>query len=260
MSHVRRTRDANIAHLILDRPDARNALSADMCDSIAAALDEIVADGDARAIVIRGEGKVFCSGADFAAVSGPGAIDFLPAFEGMLEKLGRVPLPTIASIQGAALGGGFQLASVCDFRVATSDAKIGIPASRFGILVNFENIERLVLLAGIAVAKEVLFTGRTYSGVEAEARRLVHSAVPPQDLHATVRDLAHELTARAPLSMRGAKVAIQAVIDHLAGARGKNAVVVAAVDDLVRDAYNSADLAEGLAAMTEKREPRFEGR
>lgn len=260
MSFVRRAHDGAIAHLVLDRPDARNALSVEMCDEIVVLLDQIAAEPSARAILVRGEGKTFCAGADFAAVSGPGGVDFLPAFERMLEALARVPLPTVACIQGAALGGGFQLASVCDLRIAETESKIGIPASRFGILVNFENIQRLVLLAGTAVAKEVLFTGRTYSGPEAVARGLIHEAAPSEELDARAQELVQELATKAPLSVRGAKAAIQIVVDHLSRARSTDYNGVAEIDEMVMGAYRSADLAEGLAAMAEKRAPRFEGR
>lgn len=234
-------------------------MSIDVCDAIVAALDEIARDEAARAVIVCGEGTVFCSGADFAAVSGAGGVAFVPAFERMLEAVARFRLPTVAAIQGAALGGGMQLACVCDFRIAATDAKIGIPSARLGILVNFENIQRLVLLAGIATAKEVLMTARTYSGGEAANVGLVTRAVPPAALEAEVRAFAVELAARAPLSVQGTKRAIQAVADHLGGARGASPESIAEIDRLVTEAYTSRDLQEGIAAMSEKRNPNFEG-
>jgi enoyl-CoA hydratase/carnithine racemase len=208
---------------------------------------------------VRGEGDVFCSGADFAAVSGAGGVEFVPAFERMLESLARFRLPTVAAITGAALGGGFQLACVCDFRVAANEAKIGIPSARLGIMVNFENIQRLVLLAGIARAKEVLMTGRTYSGAEAAEAGLVTKAVPSEDVLSDAHSMATELSLRAPLSVQGAKRAIQTVADHLSGARRGTPDATAEIDRLVTEAYNSRDLREGIAAMSEKRDPNFEG-
>ena len=179
MPTVRTEIDGGIARLTLDRPDARNALSIELCNDIVAALAAL--DDDARVVVIAGAGKVFCSGADFAAVSGPGAASFLPAFERMLETVERFRLPTIASIHGAAVGGGLQLAPVCDFRIATKDAKLGIPSSKRGIVINFENVQRLVLLAGIALAKEILMTGRTFTGAEAQAAGLLNRAVEDEN-------------------------------------------------------------------------------
>ena len=209
--------------------------------------------------MLRGEGSVFCSGADFAAVSGPAGVGFLPAFENMLESLGRFELPTVAAIHGAALGGGFQLACVCDFRVASTDARLGIPSSRLGILVNFENVRRLMLLAGTARAKEVLMTARTYSGAEAAAAGLVTQVVPASDLVSEADAFAADMARRAPLSVQGTKRAIQVISDHLGGSRTAAPEAVAEIDRLVAEAYNSRDLQEGIAALTEKRDPNFSG-
>ena len=259
MSLVETSRDEAVASLTLNRPDARNALSVAMCDAIVDAFGEIEATAGVRAVVVRGEGTTFCSGADFAAVSGPSGTEFLPAFERMLEATSRVPLPTIAAIQGAALGGGFQLASVCDFRLAADDARIGIPSSRLGILVNFENVRRLVLLAGIAVAKEVLMTGRTYSGAEAVGAGLINRAVSAAELDESAASMARDIAALAPLSVQGSKRAIQLVADDLSNPRAASPGSVEEVDRLVAVAYASADLQEGLAALREKRKPRFKG-
>jgi enoyl-CoA hydratase/carnithine racemase len=223
-------------------------------------LGEAVAVLDARVLVLRGAGSVFCSGADFAAVSGPGALEFLPSFERMLEGVARFRLPTIAAIQGAALGGGLQLATVCDFRIAADDAKFGIPSSRLGIVVNFENVRRLVLLVGFARAKEILMTARTFSGEEAATAGLVNDSVPPDELEARSAELAEEIAGLAPMSVQGAKRAINLIADHIGGARSTRPDEVAAMDALVAQAYRSADLVEGLKAMAEKRPPNFTGK
>jgi enoyl-CoA hydratase/carnithine racemase len=249
-----------VATLTLNRPESRNALSVQLCEDIVVALHGLDLDPESRVVVVRGEGAAFCAGADLAAVSGSGDVDFLPAFEKMLEAVARFRLPTIAAIHGAALGGGLQLATVCDFRVATRDAKVGIPSSKLGILVNFENVQRLVLLTGVAVAKEVLMTGRTYSGDEAAGLGLVNRAVATERLDDEVSALAQDLAGLAPLSVQGVKRSIQAIADHLAGARTTNPEVVAEIDRLVSRAYESEDLREGLRALSDKRRPRFHGR
>jgi enoyl-CoA hydratase len=258
LSLVSLSTEGAVSRLLLDRPDSRNALSIQLCNDIVDALEAI--PGDARVVVIEGAGKVFCSGADFAAVSGPGAIEFLPAFERMLESVARFRLPSIARIQGAALGGGLQLATVCDFRIAADGAKLGIPSSKLGIVINYENVQRLVLMAGVAVAKEVLMTGRVYPGAEAAAAGLVTRSVPDESLDQAVDELAATLAQNAPLSVQGVKRAIQTVSDSMADARTTDASKADAIDRLVAEAYASDDLQEGLTAMSEKRPPNFQGK
>ena len=109
------SRSGSVVEVALNRPEARNALSIELCDAIVEALRHIDGDPEARVLVVKGKGPVFCSGADFALVARPEGGRFLSVFESMLEALGSFRLPTIAAIQGAALGGGFQLATVCAF-------------------------------------------------------------------------------------------------------------------------------------------------
>lgn len=258
MSLVELTTGGAVARLLLNRPDARNALSIELCNEIVDAFGRV--PDEVRVVVLEGAGKVFCSGADFAAVSGPGAIEFLPAFERMLESVARFRLPTIARIQGAALGGGLQLATVCDFRIAAEDAKVGIPSSKLGIVINYENVQRLVLMAGPPVAKEILMTGRVFTGAEAAGAGLVTKAVPNDALDESVDGLAAQVALNAPLSVQGVKRAIQVVTDTMADARASNQARVAEIDALVAEAYGSDDLQEGIKAMSEKRPPTFTGR
>lgn len=258
MDLVTLSQAGKVARLSLARAEARNALSIDMCNQITQAIEE-VEDTDARAVVVAGEGKVFCAGADLAAVAGPEALDFLPAFERMLETLARCRLPTIASIHGAALGGGLQLATVCDFRIATNDAKLGIPSSRLGIVINFENVQRLVVLTGVAVAKEILMTGRTFTGAQGMERGFITEACSEPEFAGAVARLASDLASAAPLSVQGTKRAIGVVQDQLAASRTASYAAPEDIDALVEAAYRSEDLAEGLSAMAEKRAPEFKG-
>ena len=242
----------------LNRPQSRNALSVELCDAIVDAFGQAAIHADARVIVLSGAGPVFCSGADLAAVSGPKGVDFLPAFERMLEAVAAHPLPTVARIQGAALGGGLQLATVCDFRVCATNAQLGIPSSRLGVVVNLENVERLVDLIGMARAKEVLMTGRTYTGEDALRAGLVSKVCAPHEIERATERVALAIAERAPLSVQGAKRAI-GVIAEEHSVRKLNPQAALEVDALVAEAYASDDLGEGIQAMTEKRAPDFKG-
>lgn len=255
MSLVETEAHGDVTELRLSRAEVRNALSIDLCDAITHVLSDIDRS-EARAIVVTGAGKTFCAGADFAAVSGPGALEFLPAFERMLEALARHRLPTVAAIHGAALGGGLQLATACDFRVATADASLGIPSSRLGIVINFENVRRLVHLVGAPRAREILMTARVYRGSEAVTSGLLTNVVEEASAEAVksaALGLASDIARLAPLGVQGAKRSIQAVVDHMSGDPSDD------IRALVAQAYASRDLQEGLKAVAEKREARFEG-
>lgn len=256
MALVEVAHSERITTLTLNRPELRNALSIEMCDAVVDALGQV--GDESRVVVIRGSGKAFCAGADFAAVSGPGGLEFVPRFENMLETIANFGLPTVAQIHGAALGGGFQLACVCDFRVASETSSLGIPAARLGIVVNVENVRRLVNLVGMARAKTILMTGHTVSGSIAAEEGLVHRWVPDDELEGAVDEFAEGIAKLSPLSVQGHKRAIQTVMDTIGDVRAAGRADD--LDRLVAEAYNSKDLAEGIRAMSEKRSPGFEGR
>lgn len=258
MSLVTVTGAGPVLTIEMNRPSARNALSLELCDAIVEAFGQAAIHAEARVIVLSGAGPVFCSGADFAEVSGPKGVDFLPAFERMLEAVAAHPLPTIARIQGAALGGGLQLATVCDFRVSATDARLGIPSSRLGVVVNLENVERLVDLIGMVRAKEVLMTGSTYAGEDALRAGLVTKVCATHEIERATERMALAIAEGAPLSVQGAKRAIHAIAkEH--SVRKLNPHAALEVDALVAAAYASDDLGEGIRAMTEKRAPDFKG-
>lgn len=251
--------DGGVATLRLARPEARNALSIEMCGQIVEALSEIDANEAARVVILSGEGSTFCAGADFAAVSGPAGLEFLPAFERMLAAVARFRLPVLAQIQGAALGGGFQLATCCDFRIVADDAKLGIPSSRLGIVINLENVERLVALAGAPLAREILMTGANIAPDRALRGGIVTKVCSAAELEAETLTLARSIAVLAPLSVQGAKRTIGAISSALSSLRSHSPDEANAIDELVAEGYRSSDLQEGLRAMGEKRSPEFRG-
>jgi enoyl-CoA hydratase/carnithine racemase len=253
-----------VALVTLNRPEQRNAMSSAMLEELTAAMGDLAVDPDVRGVVLAGAGPDFCAGADVAelaeAISGPGAIEYGRAFEQAFSAIAAHPAPVIARIQGAALGGGCQLAVACDLALASEDARLGIPSARLGIVISYESIERLVLAVGPNRAGEVLFTGRVLSGSEAATWGLVNTAVAPAELDGAVREVATAVAESAPLSVRGSKLGITAVLDNLRLDRLTRGDRVADFEMMSAEALASEDLREGIEAFGERRKPRFRGK
>jgi enoyl-CoA hydratase/carnithine racemase len=258
---IRVERAGAIATLSLSRPDRRNAVSRAMLDQMVAALGDLAAEPEVRAVVLAGDGPDFCAGADLSELTSaaPPDFDFARSFESALNAIADLPVPVIARIQGAALGAGCQIAVGCDLAVAAEDARFGIPSSRLGILVNYENIERLVLAVGRKRAGEILFTGRRVSGTEAATWGLVNEAVPAADLERRTQELARAIAEAAPLSIRGSKRAVGVVLRGMSLDRSTETHRVADFDMMAAEALGSEDLQEGIRAHRERRKPRFKG-
>ena len=256
--------EGRVARLTLTRPERRNAMSLAMIEELAAALADLASHPDVRVAVLAGEGPDFCAGADFADIeavrTSPDLAGYGRSFEACLAAIEDHPVPVIARVHGAALGAGCQLAVACDLAVAAEDARLGIPAARLGILINFESVQRLVLAAGSKRAGEMLLTGRMLSGVEAESWGVVNEAVPPGELDERTDSLAEAVAGAAPLSVRGAKRGIGIVRRSASVDRGMEGGPAAGYDALVAEAFGSHDLGEGLAAFRERRRPEFGGR
>jgi enoyl-CoA hydratase/carnithine racemase len=249
------TRD-RIGIAVIDRPQRRNALNAELVDELTGLLTR---ERDLRAVVVTGEGNAFCAGADLArrfddvaTSDGRGTDSFRPAFEQLLDAIVDYPGPVIAGINGHALGAGLQLGVACDLRVAQPGAQLGIPASKLGVLLSSANIARLAALVGQGPARDLLLTGRAVDTEEALRLGLVHRIV--DDARAAAIDWAVELEQLAPLTIRGHKRALNLVARRLSDDERRE------VAELEAAAFASDDLQEGLAAFAEKRTPRFEGR
>lgn len=240
---IRAERDGLVTTVVIDRPERRNALSAQMCVELRSAIEGAAGDGS-RAVVLTGAGGHFCAGADLSGVEGD---DFRSALRALLDAMLDSPLPLIAAVEGAALGAGTQLAVACDLRVATPEARFGIPAAKLGLVVDHWTVQRLALLAGHGPARAMLLAADELSGVDAHRLGLVQRLGTPAD----AGDWAATIAALAPLTVAGHKLAlnrVEAVLDD------------ADVRAAAARAWASADVAEGQAAFRERRPPRFEGR
>jgi len=263
VSLVRVERDpgAAVARVVMNRPEARNAVSLAMIDELVSALGDLAVDDGARALVLAGEGKDFCAGADLTDVTMTDAEhDFARSFEGLVEAIETHPWPVIAEVQGAALGAGCQIVVACDLAIAANEARLGIPSARLGLLINYENIERLLRAVGKKRAGEILYAARVVSGTEAAVWGLVNETVPSGDLRTRCMDSAAAIADLAPLSVRGSKRGIGAAVGRSALDRAADGGLLADFEMMAAAAFGSDDLREGIDAFRERRPPRFRGR
>lgn len=235
-------RDA-VTVLTLDRPERRNALDAGTCAALA---DEVRAASDlgARAVVVTGAGNHFCAGADLKGLEDE---TFAVHLRGALDAISESSMPVIAAVHGAALGAGTQLAVACDLRVATPDARFGIPAARLGLMVDHWTVQRLALLAGHGPARLMLLAAEEIDGERALGLGFVQRLGSLDDALAW----ADRIAGLAPLTIAGHKLALR----RLEAAVGSDPDVQAAF----AAAWSSGDVAEGMAAFRERRAPRFHG-
>jgi enoyl-CoA hydratase/carnithine racemase len=259
MSLVRTHDQGAVRHLILNRPEKRNALSGDLIRELGAEVDAAASDDDVRVVVLRGEGPLFSSGMDLgdlrALSENPSGLrSFRRPILACWNLLEEMPKPTICQIHGAALGGAFELALACDFRTMAEDAMAGIMEVRIGLIPDVGGCTRLPAVVGLGNAKELIMTGKAIDGREAHRIGFANRIAPADRLDEATEALANELLACAPRAVGLAKRVLDAAAKPAAALTLEQEV--AAQETLAA----SEDFAEGARAFFEKRNPQFAGR
>ena len=250
-------RHGAVALLTLDRPDALNALNPALLEALDGALVEVEGDSALRALVVTGAGRAFVAGADIAAMTTMTPLEaesFSASAHRIFERLESLAIPTIAAVNGFALGGGCELALACDWIYASKKARIGQPETALGLIPGFGGTSRLVRRVGLAHAKELILVGEPITADEAARIGLVNRVVEPEELMDVARAAGETIAKRGPVAIRMAKRVLQ---------QGQDADVRTA-HALEQQAFGlvfaSQDRVEGTTAFVEKRDPQFKGR
>ncbi len=257
MDRIRSERRGSVEVLTLDRPKALNALDRATLEQLAECCNTIAADPSIRAVVLTGEGKAFAAGADIAEMRGLApaeAESFSRLGHSVMDALESLAAPTIAAVNGYALGGGCELACACDWIYASEKARFGQPEVSLGLIPGFGGTGRLVRRVGVAWAKELVLTGEPIDAETAVRIGLANRLFAPDELLDAALSAAETIGAKGPLAVATAKRVIQAGQDaemKVAHAIEQNAFGVIS---------SSADRAEGMDAFLEKRDPDFQNR
>lgn len=250
--------ERGVSIVSLNRPEIHNALDDESSQLLGETIDRALTDPESRVVLLRGEGKSFCSGRDTRVLgkrnTGLSHFEHLTRSQARKFRLMDSRKPTIAALRGHAVGGGFEMALHCDMRVASNDARLSLPEIRHGLLVDGGGSSITAVLAGPSRAKYLLMSGKPIGADQALAWGLVDFVTTPEDLDATALDIAADLAAQPPVHLAAAKY----LVDGVHGERIRRVMN----DELMvqNGIYLTADYAEAKAARAEKRPPRFTGR
>lgn len=255
---VETSRHDRVVVATLNRPDAMNAISAQVLEDLGAALAEAEADVGVGALVLTGSGeKAFAAGADIAEFRGASAVDARDIAErgqSLTRRLERSRLPVIAAINGYALGGGCEIALACDIRLAADSARLGQPEVTLGVVPGWGGSQRLPAIVGAGIAREMILTGRHVGAEEAHRVGLVNAVHPKDDLLQSAIDLGNRIAALPPLAVAWAKELTLGAMSADLDTRLEREREVFALT------FATEDHTEGVSAFLEKRQGEFHGR
>lgn len=255
---VRLDRRGDVAELVLDRPDARNAVTDRMAGDLAEELERLAAT-PGRALVVRGEGRAFCAGRDLAEIdleAGDSEAVLAERLNPVITSLADLPVPTFAAVHGAALGFGFGLAMACDVVYAADDARLGSPFGRIGAVLDSGGHAALYQRVGPHRALELIYTGRLLSGREAADWGLVNRSIAGAQLLTVTREVAAAVAAGPTSAFVASKRIIAGLAQRSLDVQRSLAEEAAAQGEAAR----GRDFAEGVRAFLQKRSPDFTGR
>jgi enoyl-CoA hydratase/carnithine racemase len=252
MSDLRLILEPPLARIVLDRPERRNAMSAAMWSDLVHVCEEIESNAEIETVIVEGAGGHFCSGADISEfdevfADAGSARTYLDAIERALEALNRLNRPTLAKIEGSAIGGGLAIALACDLRFAAQDAHLAAPPAKLGLLYGPVETRLLVETIGAAAAKDLLFSARAVEPQEALRLGLINRCLPAAALAEASRAQAKAWSGLSQASIRGAKKAVSAAL----------AAKFVELRELVEAAALGDDFREGRAAFKAKRSAQF---
>lgn len=216
MALVEVTKQGNVGIVTMNRPEALNALSSAVFADLTAALDQVEQDDDVYVVIITGAGRAFVAGADIGEMANMNVEEGLAFSElgnSLLMRVDMFPKPTIAAVNGFALGGGCELSLACDIRIASEKAKFGQPEVGLGIIPGFGGTQRMARIIGTGAAMELIYTAETIDAKRAEAIGMVNHVVAPDELMDFALNLANKIAANAQVAIRTSKMAIRRGID-----------------------------------------------
>ncbi len=252
---VRLSISDGVAAIVFDRPHAHNAMTWAMYAALGSICERLASDACVHAVTLRGAGgKAFVAGTaieQFSAFkSAEDGVAYERGIDAGIERIERLPMPVIAILEGWVVGGGLAIAAACDLRIATPDARFGVPIARtLGNCLSAANTARIVNGFGIGHARRMLLLAQTLDASEAQAAGFLAEIAAPDALDATVAAMCERIASLAPLTLRAAKETLRRVAHEAAPAN----------EDLIRLCYGSRDFGEGVAAFIGKRKPVWSG-